>query len=85
MRYSNQKLYEKKMADFLQLGPGTKAVDIGCGRGDGLQRWGETERLWLTNEMNRRLGRATTALVWGFVFCVQCPGLEGFKVIKGAV
>eukprot|EP00913_Durusdinium_trenchii_P011677 g10966.t1 len=31
--YSNQKLYEKKMADFLQLGPGTKAVDIGCGRG----------------------------------------------------
>ena len=35
LRYGNQKLYEKKMADFLHLGPTSKAVDIGCGRGSG--------------------------------------------------
>jgi ubiquinone/menaquinone biosynthesis C-methylase UbiE len=32
-RYGNQKLYEKKMADFLDIGPGSKVADIGCGRG----------------------------------------------------
>ena len=32
-RYSNQKIYEKKMADFLELRLGQRAVDIGCGRG----------------------------------------------------
>jgi len=31
--YSNQKLYEKRMASRLQVGPGSKVLDIGCGRG----------------------------------------------------
>lgn len=31
--YENQKLYEKQMADYLEIGPGSKVVDIGCGRG----------------------------------------------------
>lgn len=31
--YGNQKLFEKKMADFLDIGPGSKVADIGCGRG----------------------------------------------------
>lgn len=31
--YGNQKLYDKKMADFLDIGPGSKVADIGCGRG----------------------------------------------------
>lgn len=31
--YENQKLYEKKMADYLEIGPGSKVADIGCGRG----------------------------------------------------
>merc|ERR550532_2532767 len=31
--YENQKIYEKKMADWLGIGPGDKALDIGCGRG----------------------------------------------------
>lgn len=31
--YENQKLYEKKMADHLEIGPGDKVLDIGCGRG----------------------------------------------------
>lgn len=31
--YSNQKLYEKRMMTNLQLGPGKRALDIGCGRG----------------------------------------------------
>eukprot|EP00929_Paragymnodinium_shiwhaense_P112574 TRINITY_DN80820_c0_g1_i1.p2 TRINITY_DN80820_c0_g1~~TRINITY_DN80820_c0_g1_i1.p2 ORF type:complete len:358 (+),score=85.18 TRINITY_DN80820_c0_g1_i1:96-1169(+) len=31
--YENQKLYEKQMADYLEIGPGKKAADIGCGRG----------------------------------------------------
>jgi len=31
--YENQKLYEKQMADYLEIGAGSKVVDIGCGRG----------------------------------------------------
>lgn len=31
--YENQKLYEKQMADYLEIGPGSKVADIGCGRG----------------------------------------------------
>jgi len=31
--YENQKIYEKKMADYLQIGPGSKVADLGCGRG----------------------------------------------------
>merc|ERR1719221_2550065 len=31
--YENQKIYEKKMADWLGIGPGDKVLDIGCGRG----------------------------------------------------
>lgn len=31
--YSNQRLYEKRFMEKLQLGPGKKALDIGCGRG----------------------------------------------------
>eukprot|EP00932_Pfiesteria_piscicida_P001229 SRR837773.11198.p1 GENE.SRR837773.11198~~SRR837773.11198.p1 ORF type:complete len:374 (-),score=177.09 SRR837773.11198:174-1247(-) len=31
--YSNQKLYEKRMASRLVIGPGSKVLDIGCGRG----------------------------------------------------
>eukprot|EP00929_Paragymnodinium_shiwhaense_P120662 TRINITY_DN9265_c0_g1_i2.p1 TRINITY_DN9265_c0_g1~~TRINITY_DN9265_c0_g1_i2.p1 ORF type:complete len:359 (-),score=106.14 TRINITY_DN9265_c0_g1_i2:267-1343(-) len=31
--YSNQKLYEKQMADYLEIGSGSKVADIGCGRG----------------------------------------------------
>lgn len=31
--YSNQKLYEKRMASRLVVGKGSKVLDIGCGRG----------------------------------------------------
>jgi sterol 24-C-methyltransferase len=31
--YENQKIYERKMAHHLQVGPGSKVLDIGCGRG----------------------------------------------------
>lgn len=31
--YSNQKLFEKRMASRLQVGPGKRVLDIGCGRG----------------------------------------------------
>lgn len=31
--YENQMLYEKRMADALNIGPGSKVLDIGCGRG----------------------------------------------------
>lgn len=31
--YSNQKLYEKRMASRLVVGPGSRVLDIGCGRG----------------------------------------------------
>jgi len=31
--YSNQKLFERRMASNLRLGPGSSALDIGCGRG----------------------------------------------------
>jgi sterol 24-C-methyltransferase len=31
--YENQKLYERQMADYLQIGPQSKALDLGCGRG----------------------------------------------------
>lgn len=31
--YENQRLYEKRMADYLQIKEGSKVADIGCGRG----------------------------------------------------
>mmetsp|Transcript_65768 Transcript_65768/g.133758 ORF Transcript_65768/g.133758 Transcript_65768/m.133758 type:complete len:255 (-) Transcript_65768:288-1052(-) len=31
--YENQMLYEKRMADALLIGPNSKVLDIGCGRG----------------------------------------------------
>lgn len=31
--YSNQRLYERRMAHRLNVGPGAKVLDIGCGRG----------------------------------------------------
>jgi len=31
--YSNQRLYEQRFMEKLQLGPGKKALDLGCGRG----------------------------------------------------
>lgn len=31
--YSNQKLFEKRMASRLDIGPGKRVLDIGCGRG----------------------------------------------------
>jgi len=31
--YENQRLYEKQMADYLEIKEGSKVADIGCGRG----------------------------------------------------